>query len=123
MQLESRVKRLQGLARWFNAKYASRIEPDGRVDLKRILYLVKTLKTSIVAVKPKCYWCELTIQSNDVDYEDDSLTIHHIDEDRSNNDITNLTVIHRACHQTMHKLAASAGLPALIFVTRRKANG
>lgn len=31
-----------------------------------------------------------------------NLLVHHIDEDRTNNDPSNLTAMHRACHMSLH---------------------
>jgi RNA-directed DNA polymerase len=40
----------------------------------------------------KCQWCKLTFADEDV------IEIDHIDQDRSNNDLQNLRVLHRHCH-------------------------
>ena len=65
--------------------------------------------------QPCCYFCgeeidpgSFNVRSN----ERDPLTIHHVDEDREHNEIENLVLIHRWCHQQLHKLADGIGIPA-----------
>lgn len=119
MLLESRIKRLRELAGWFNRKHKTSIELRGDIDIHRILYMAKTLKTAIVVCKPVCYYCKQAIKVTDIEIDTDEVTIHHKDENRQNDNVDNLVLITRRCHQTMHKLAIAANLPTLIFMEQR----
>ena len=57
---------------------------------------------------PKCYFCETELDSssfyrNKSQKKMDDLAIHHVDENRSNNDISNLELAHRKCHLKYHR--------------------
>lgn len=58
--------------------------------------------------EPKCHFCgeKLTANSffrNKSGKDVDEFTIHHVDIDRNNNDISNLVIAHRGCHRKYHK--------------------
>ncbi|WP_049802798.1 group II intron reverse transcriptase/maturase [Gloeothece verrucosa] len=55
--------------------------------------ITKLLKTQ----KGKCSKCQLYFSLEDI------LEIHHIDENRNNNRLTNLTVLHGHCHDNIHR--------------------
>jgi hypothetical protein len=67
--------------------------------------------------QPHCYWCGAVIKPDSFNCNEgevDPLTIHHVDENRENNAIENRVLIHKACHQQMHKLSTEAGVPAML---------
>ena len=90
MLLESRIRRQREFLQFLLAKYA-----------------------------PKCYWCDKPIDPNSFNLapgvEQDPLTIHHLDEDHDNNVLPNMELIHKACHQEMHKASTAVGLPPAIL--------
>lgn len=68
-----------------------------------------------------CYFCAkpIDLKSFNLGGDDqDPLTIHHVDESGTslhvNNHISNRVVMHRACHQEMHKLSDKLGVPTLV---------
>lgn len=52
-----------------------------------------------------CYFCEKPLEPERFLKGDsaDGLLLHHIDQDRSNNDVKNLALAHRSCHSSFHK--------------------
>lgn len=90
MQLESRIRRQREFLNFLLTKFA-----------------------------PKCYWCDQVIDPKSFDlppgHDPDPLTIHHIDEDHDHNVIENMELIHKACHQEMHKLSTKLGLPPMLI--------
>lgn len=68
--------------------------------------------------KPKCYWCDQVVDLNVFNLapgvEQDPLTIHHVNEDHDDNVIENKELIHKACHQEMHKMSTAVGLPPML---------
>lgn len=89
MQLESRIRRQREFLTFLLEKYA-----------------------------PKCYWCDKPIDSksfNVLNGEVDPLTIHHVDEDHDNDVITNKVLIHKCCHQEMHKASTALQLPPVVI--------
>lgn len=58
--------------------------------------------------KPKCYFCGEELQAIEFypkksGLKMDNFTIHHEDQDRSNNAPENLKWAHRTCHRKWHK--------------------
>jgi len=84
---------------------AKRVSPYAKVarlkDLARYF---------VMKFEPVCPFCNEVITVNDLmqGHEPDKLTIHHCDEDRSNNIIENLILTHRSCHRRHHKLKERA---------------
>jgi hypothetical protein len=69
----------------------------------------------------RCYFCDKEIDKKSFNLggdDQDNLTIHHVDESGTaihvNNHIDNRVVIHKACHQEMHKLADKLTVPAMV---------
>lgn len=98
MQLESRIRRMREFLSFMIAKF----------DMK-------------------CYWCNETIDPNSFNQnlgsdDNDPLTIHHIDEDHDNDVLPNKELIHKRCHQEMHKLSTKLGLPPAV-VREAKVHG
>ena len=58
--------------------------------------------------KPRCFFCGKIITPDSFypkkGYKRDELTIHHIDENRNNNNPSNLVLVHRTCHRRYHRL-------------------
>lgn len=76
------------------------------------------LQFMLAKFKMKCYWCDQEIDPNSFNvaaYEVDPLTIHHVDENHDNNVLENMELIHKACHQEMHKASTSTGLPPMVL--------
>jgi hypothetical protein len=68
--------------------------------------------------QPKCYWCDKPIDPkafNLAGHEIDPLTIHHVDENHDNDVIENRVLIHKDCHQEMHKMSTAVGLPPMLI--------
>lgn len=90
MTLESRIRRQREMLQFMLAKYA-----------------------------PKCYWCNQFIDPKSFNLapgvEHDPLTIHHIDENHDNDVLPNMELIHKTCHQEMHKASTAVGLPAVVL--------
>lgn len=70
----------------------------------------------------RCYFCDklIDIKSFNVPLSgQDPLTIHHVDETGTevtpNEHINNRVIIHRDCHQQMHKLATKLGMPTALI--------
>lgn len=68
-----------------------------------------------------CYFCDklIDIKSFNLGGDDqDPLTIHHLDESGSsvhvNNHIDNRVIMHRDCHQQMHKMSTRMSVPAIV---------
>lgn len=63
------------------------------------------LEFTILKLKPQCIFCGKIIDQEDLPkgHEADKLTVHHLDEDRSHNQIENLVLAHRGCHRSYHK--------------------
>lgn len=55
--------------------------------------------------QPTCYFCEDTIPVEDILQGDasDGVLLHHLDNDRDNDDPENLVVAHRTCHREFHR--------------------
>ena len=77
-----------------------------------LLYWVKRLKSHPLLKKKlgrllqkqegKCRWCGLTFK------EEDRMEIDHIDKNRDNNQLDNLCVLHRHCHDERHAKGRTA---------------
>jgi hypothetical protein len=50
---------------------------------------------------PKCEACKHTITKEDI--RRNKWTVHHKDEDRNHNTPDNLELVHRSCHQKIHR--------------------
>jgi len=52
----------------------------------------------------KCYFCKEPLEPERFREGDsaDGILLHHIDHDRSNNDVKNLVFAHRGCHRSYH---------------------
>ena len=75
--------------------------------------------------EPKCFFCgeKLTAESfypYKSSKKRDELTIHHIDENRSNNKISNLALVHRSCHRQYHRLRQLGKLKKQLKPKRRE---
>jgi hypothetical protein len=73
----------------------------------RIYYHKKRLlKIILILLKMhnvRCYFCKFPITARDFPKRKvDNVSIHHIDHDRGNNDISNLALAHRHCHKSHH---------------------
>jgi hypothetical protein len=58
--------------------------------------------------EPKCFFCgekmdSLSFYRNKSGKQLDDFTVHHVDENRSNNHISNLVLAHRKCHLKHHR--------------------
>ena len=53
--------------------------------------------------QPICCFCSKVIKAQDFESYRDSLTIHHLNENRKDNGILNLAICHRGCHIKYHK--------------------
>ena len=79
---------------------AKRISP-----YSKIARLKEFVEYFIRKYQPQCPFCGKTITVEDdwiQGHEPDKLTIHHMDQDRSHNDIENLILCHRGCHKSYH---------------------
>lgn len=57
----------------------------------------------ILKYQEKCYLCRKKFTKEDVPPRKvDTLTIHHIDHNHSNNDPSNWALSHRSCHKSYH---------------------
>ena len=75
--------------------WSSREKANRRGYLLRIVFRV---------YKINCYFCGKRITEDEaVDRIQDSITVHHKDEDRSNDTDSNLKFSHRNCHRKWHK--------------------
>jgi len=86
----------------------------------RIRRMREFLSFMISKYQMKCYWCDEALDPNSFNMnlttdENDPLTIHHIDEDHDNNVLPNMELIHKRCHQEMHKLSTKLGLPPAVL--------
>ena len=119
MQVSSRIRRLKEFISHFQQKYQPPRPPAVPQEggpILRISKMQDILRWYITRYEPVCYWCNKLIPDSGFSTfknERDPFTIHHVDEDRDNNDISNLEIIHRDCHQQMHKLSTAIRLPAL----------
>lgn len=79
---------------------AKRISPYAKIA--RLKEIVQFL---VLKYEPDCPFCGRDISVNDLmrGHKMDDLTIHHINEDRSDNRIENLVLTHRTCHRRFHK--------------------
>ena len=72
--------------------------------VERFKYL---LKIAFLHLKPQCCFCHEPLNS-DTFYPKktgkhlDEITVHHVDHQRTNNDINNLQFSHRGCHKKYH---------------------
>lgn len=114
MDFGNRNRRLKEFGLWFEFKYGTP-NPVKTEGVQRIIDQTLHLQNLIKIHHPKCYWCRRQIEIMDIEVDEDKLTIHHIDEDRTHNTIENLDLCHKTCHQTMHKLSQSSGIPAMVL--------
>jgi len=59
----------------------------------------------VSATKCSCSYCGERIDPNLIisgSAKDDQVLLHHIDENRTNDDPSNLSLVHRCCHQKLH---------------------
>jgi 5-methylcytosine-specific restriction endonuclease McrA len=49
--------------------------------------------------EPKCFFCSKPLTAEDLFL----FTLHHVDQDRGNNTISNLEAAHRKCHKAFHR--------------------
>jgi len=79
---------------------AKRISPYSKIARGKEL-----IEHLVLKHKPRCYFCDkvIDLQSLSKGHEPDKLTIHHINEDRSDNRIENLEIAHRGCHRAHHR--------------------
>lgn len=100
------------------------VDKGGRMQLEsRIRRQREFLNFLLEKFAPKCYWCDVAIDIKSFDlppgHDPDPLTIHHVDEtgntESPNNHIDNRVIIHKACHQEMHKLSTKLGLPPMLI--------
>jgi 5-methylcytosine-specific restriction endonuclease McrA len=66
------------------------------------------LKYFIKKYRPRCYYCgelfdEDTFESKGRHSYIPDCLIHHLDFDRTNNQIENLELVHRSCHLKIHR--------------------
>ncbi len=125
MLLSSRIRRLREFTDHFAAKHPDASPPPVRVGdrIVRVCDMQDQLRWFVQSYQPHCYWCFGRIDWRGFlafGEERDPFVIHHIDEDREHNTIDNLTIIHRDCHQVMHKLAEQIGMPAQKLRDKRK---
>lgn len=65
------------------------------------------LKWFIEKYAPICYFCRSPIKSDSLfprisGKKHDDYTIHHVDQNRTNNSPSNLEICHRGCHRQWH---------------------
>ena len=75
----------------------------------KIERLKKLVVFFILKYKPACFFCEKKIEILSFfpklsGKKRDDYTIHHKDENRSNNKPANLVICHRSCHRQYHRL-------------------
>lgn len=79
----------------------------------RVRRLREFLMWSLAKSKPVCMVCGQVITPAQVGGQCEDLTIHHVDENRGNNDAANLELVHKGCHRWHHykELEIRAGRP------------
>lgn len=117
MDIANRNRRLKEFVLWFEYKYGLNPSNIKTETVQRLIDQTTLLRKLIIAHKPVCYWCRKDIEIMAIDVDEDIVTLHHIDEDRTHNTVDNLDICHKTCHQQMHKNSQKQGLPTAILWT------
>lgn len=115
MEISNRNRRLREFVLWFEYKYGLNPSNIKTVGAKRVIEQTMLLETYLMSHKPTCYWCRKVVTSASISVDEDDVTLHHIDEDRNHNTVSNLDICHKTCHQLMHKVSQINNLPSAML--------
>lgn len=115
MEISNRNRRLREFVLWFEYKYGLNQSNIKTVGVNRVIDQTLLLETYLAQKLPVCYWCRKVVTSSSISVDEDDVTLHHIDEDRSHNTVDNLDICHKTCHQLMHKLSQINNIPSAML--------